>query len=141
MAVAEVNMKTKSFVSLLSVLVAVFIIAPVPVQAHHSQSERVDPTWSADDPVDWDDQLGSAFEANVGAAPVEAAESSEILASASITTPRHFFVHVVRRGETLSALAQRFRTTVRTLARVNRLRNPNRIFVGQRLLIPLRRVN
>lgn len=45
-------------------------------------------------------------------------------------------VHVVGRGETLSALAARYRVGVPTLASLNNLANPNLIQVGQRLLIP-----
>ncbi len=45
-------------------------------------------------------------------------------------------VHVVRRGETLYSIARRYGTCVQTLAAVNHLRNPNLIWVGQRLRIP-----
>ena len=42
-------------------------------------------------------------------------------------------VHVVRRGETLSAMARRHRTTVATIVSLNGLRSANRIWPGQRL--------
>ncbi len=45
-------------------------------------------------------------------------------------------VHVVRRGETLQAIALRYRTSVAAIAAANGLRNPNLIYVGQRLRIP-----
>lgn len=45
-------------------------------------------------------------------------------------------VYVVRPGDTLSAVAGRLHVPVGRLAAANRLANPNRIFVGQRLLIP-----
>jgi murein DD-endopeptidase MepM/ murein hydrolase activator NlpD len=45
-------------------------------------------------------------------------------------------VHVVVAGDTLSALAQRYGVTVEAIAAANRLADPNRITVGQRLLIP-----
>jgi LysM repeat protein len=45
-------------------------------------------------------------------------------------------VHVVQRGETLSSIARRYGSTVSALAQVNGLRNPNYIWVGQRLRIP-----
>ncbi len=45
-------------------------------------------------------------------------------------------VHIVRRGETLSGIAARYGTTVSALVRANNIRNPNRIYVGQRLTIP-----
>lgn len=44
--------------------------------------------------------------------------------------------YVVQRGDTLSAIARRFRTTVADLARANRIANPNRIFRGQVLIVP-----
>ena len=45
-------------------------------------------------------------------------------------------VHVVRRGDTLYSVARRYGTTVNAVVRANGLRNPNWIYVGQRLVIP-----
>ena len=45
-------------------------------------------------------------------------------------------IHVVQRGETLASIAARYRTTISQLIRLNGLRNPNIIFVGQRLRVP-----
>lgn len=45
-------------------------------------------------------------------------------------------VHVVRRGETLSGIAARYGTTVSALVQANNIRNPNWIYVGQRITIP-----
>ncbi|NVJ08093.1 LysM peptidoglycan-binding domain-containing protein [Myxococcus sp. AM001] len=42
----------------------------------------------------------------------------------------------VRRGDTLSALAQRFKTSVSSLAKSNGISNPNLIYAGQQLRIP-----
>ncbi|PJF31504.1 MAG: hypothetical protein CUN51_04020 [Candidatus Thermofonsia Clade 1 bacterium] len=44
--------------------------------------------------------------------------------------------YVVQRGDNLFRLSLRFGTTVSRLAEINRIRNVNSIFVGQRLLIP-----
>lgn len=44
--------------------------------------------------------------------------------------------HTIRRGETLSSIATRYGTTWRKLARENNIKNPNRIYVGQKLRIP-----
>lgn len=44
--------------------------------------------------------------------------------------------HVVQPGDTLSALASRYGVTVEELAEVNRIANPNLIFVGDTLQIP-----
>lgn len=46
------------------------------------------------------------------------------------------FTYVVKRGDTLYAIAWRYGTTVMAIARLNGLVNPNRIYVGQRLQIP-----
>ncbi len=45
-------------------------------------------------------------------------------------------VHLVARGETLSAIALRYGTTVSDLVRLNGLAIPNRIYAGQRLIVP-----
>jgi len=45
-------------------------------------------------------------------------------------------VHVVAPGETLTAIARKYGATVDQIARVNRLRERNRIQAGQRLVIP-----
>ncbi|MDG2334154.1 MAG: LysM peptidoglycan-binding domain-containing protein [Myxococcota bacterium] len=45
--------------------------------------------------------------------------------------------HIVRRGETLSAIAQKYRVPVRELASLNDLRDRNRIRVGQKLRLPI----
>jgi LysM repeat protein len=44
-------------------------------------------------------------------------------------------VHVVQRGQTLHSIAQRYGTTAAAIAATNGLRNPNFIYVGQRLRI------
>ncbi len=47
-----------------------------------------------------------------------------------------FGVHRVRRGETLSGIASRYRTNVHELMALNHLRSANRIRPGQRLQVP-----
>ena len=46
------------------------------------------------------------------------------------------FVYIVRKGDCLSVLAQRYGTTVSILCQINNISNPDRIYVGQKLLIP-----
>ena len=46
--------------------------------------------------------------------------------------------HTVRRGETLGGIAQRYRTSVRTLQRLNGLRSAHFIRIGQELRVSLR---
>ncbi|NDJ76603.1 MAG: LysM peptidoglycan-binding domain-containing protein [Chloroflexi bacterium] len=52
-------------------------------------------------------------------------------------TPSPGFVnYTVLRGDTLSAIAARYNSTINTLAQVNNIVNPNLIFPGQVLLVP-----
>lgn len=44
--------------------------------------------------------------------------------------------YTVQPGDSLIAIAQRYRTTVSALEQLNGITNPNRIFVGQRLFVP-----
>jgi len=44
-------------------------------------------------------------------------------------------VYVVRAGDTLSQIAKAYGTSVRSLMKINNIRNPNQIYVGQRLRI------
>jgi LysM repeat protein len=46
------------------------------------------------------------------------------------------YVHIVHWGETLSGIAMRYGTTVRAIMNANHIPNPNRIFAGQRIVIP-----
>lgn len=69
--------------------------------------------------------------------------SEQILASVD-ALPRYipeaasYVTHYVRRGETLSEIAERYRTSVRAIARLTGLRSVNFIRPGQRLKIPVR---
>ena len=69
---------------------------------------------------------------------------SEKTMAAINSTPRWippeatYILHYVRRGETLSRIAQRYRTSVSAIASLNRLRRVHLIRLGQRLKIPVR---
>lgn len=45
-------------------------------------------------------------------------------------------IYIVQSGDTLSAIARRFGTTVNALMHINHLANANQIYVGQRLEVP-----
>jgi len=49
-----------------------------------------------------------------------------------------YLIHIVRRGETLSLIASRYRTSISSIARLNNLKRINLISVGQRLKVPVR---
>ncbi len=46
-------------------------------------------------------------------------------------------VHIVAAGEHLTGIANRYRTTIDAIVQLNRISNPNRIFPGQHLLVPV----
>jgi LysM repeat protein len=52
-------------------------------------------------------------------------------------TPPAGNVYVIQRGDTLGRIAARFNTTTATLAQLNGITNPNTIYAGQRLIIPV----
>lgn len=45
--------------------------------------------------------------------------------------------HTVKKGETLSSIAQQHHTTIRVLERLNEIKNPNKISIGQAIKLPL----
>jgi N-acetylmuramoyl-L-alanine amidase len=57
-------------------------------------------------------------------------------ASISVAGPAGAATHTVRRGETLSEIAARYRTSVSRLVDMNDLSNPNLIVAGRRLRVP-----
>ncbi len=61
------------------------------------------------------------------------ADSDSFVEKAS-TTPSK--THTVRKGETLSKIASTHRVSVSSLMKANRIKNPNKIILGQRLTIP-----
>jgi lipoprotein NlpD len=61
-----------------------------------------------------------------------------LFASAALVGCSSTQMHTVRRGETLSEIAERYNTSSHELARRNRLRDPNQIEIGQQLELPPR---
>lgn len=45
-------------------------------------------------------------------------------------------IYTVKRGDTLSAIATKYHTTYQALAAYNRIKNPNLIYVGEKIRIP-----
>ena len=54
------------------------------------------------------------------------------------TTPA-YTTYTVKRGDTLGAIARRYRTTTAQIMKLNKLKNANKLREGQRLRIPIRR--
>lgn len=46
------------------------------------------------------------------------------------------FVYVIKKGDCLSVLAEKYGTTVKKLCELNNIRNPDLIYTGNKLLIP-----
>ncbi len=68
---------------------------------------------------------------------VEGAVDEQVAQLPEYSPPQPLYVtHRVRRGETLSGIAGRYRTSVSAVMRANNLRSANRISPGQRLRIP-----
>ena len=78
--------------------------------------------------------VGGAGVGIAAAAPGVPAQAAPSLASVSMTHSAASTYTVVS-GDTLSSIADRFGTTVDTLARLNHLSDPNTIFVGQKLAV------
>lgn len=45
-------------------------------------------------------------------------------------------IYTIQKGDTLSALAKRFNTSVDALARTNNIKDPNKIYAGKTLTVP-----
>jgi LysM repeat protein len=81
---------------------------------------------------DGDEQGADATPSPTAAAA--ATEPSEVETEAPVEPAEQ--TYRVRSGDTLSAIAQRFDTTVRALVRLNDIEDPNEIRAGQELKLP-----
>lgn len=52
-----------------------------------------------------------------------------------VTTETNDVYYIVKNGDTLSAIAYKYGTTYQTLAKWNNIKNPNLIYVGQKLIV------
>jgi len=82
---------------------------------------------------------GYEFRVGKGAVPNGAAQAiAGIAASKIYAEQKPDLYHRVQRGETLSTIARRYRTSVREVMALNNLRSKHRIYVGQVLRLPQR---
>lgn len=70
------------------------------------------------------------------ATPAAAATTDVEVAAPANTAYAYSTYYIVQPGDTLSAIARRYGTTVAAIANANGLYNPNHIYVGQKLYIP-----
>lgn len=73
--------------------------------------------------------------ASGGAAPTEGPRFTPAGPATPAITAEPF-VHVVQAGESLTYIAGIYQVQVQDIMDLNNIKNPNRIFVGQQLLIP-----
>ena len=52
------------------------------------------------------------------------------------TSKQSYTEYIVKNGDTLSGIAERYNTNYQSLAQYNRIADPNKIYVGQRIKIP-----
>ncbi|WP_455212653.1 LysM peptidoglycan-binding domain-containing protein [Kaarinaea lacus] len=82
---------------------------------------------------------GYEFRVGKGTVPNGAAQAiASVAASKMYAEQKPDLYHRVRRGETLSTIASRYRTNVREIMALNNLRSKHRIYVGQVLRLPQR---
>lgn len=58
-------------------------------------------------------------------------------ATSDVNAPIPGNIYIIQPGDTLGRIAARFNTTIATLAQLNGITNPNTIYSGQRLIIPV----
>jgi LysM repeat protein len=63
-----------------------------------------------------------------------------LVSAVGVSAQTTFVNHTVARGETLAIIAARYGTTWQAIAQLNNLPNPNLIFAGQILVIPIGQV-
>jgi LysM repeat protein len=73
-----------------------------------------------------------------GAPPAENAQPEVEAPAAAPEAPKAEEVYVIQSGDTLAAIATRYNITIDEIVRANNMANPDFVFVGQRLVIPVR---
>lgn len=64
-------------------------------------------------------------------------KSEELINVTGGASPVSCITYVVRRGDSLATIAQKYHTTVAILAELNHIQNVNLIYAGTLLLIPV----
>ena len=93
-------------------------------------------------PLPVPDPMWRPTQRKVAKAPTRARQTQEKpKASVGVASAATAKRHIVRKGETLYAIAKRYKVPVRALISNNKLRSPYTLKVGQRLLLPATRVH
>lgn len=53
----------------------------------------------------------------------------------NVVNESDYIIYTIRYGDTLTSIARKYNTTINNIARLNRIRNVNRIYAGQRICI------
>jgi murein DD-endopeptidase MepM/ murein hydrolase activator NlpD len=69
--------------------------------------------------------------------PDQLSVGQRLVIPGTLPDPERSTVYVVQPGDTLALIARRHHTDVQAVSQLNRLSNPNLIYVGQRLAIPV----
>ena len=75
------------------------------------------------------------------AAPILALLVTGSIFAPAFAAPDENTVYIVKRGDTLYRIARSYGVNVWAVARANGITNPNRIYAGQRLVIPTERTS
>jgi LysM repeat protein len=96
------------------------------------------------DDFDWGrDRLNPDGLSALELARTEPADTKEVLPPSALNDPSEIgpnatiVVYEVMAGDTLNEIAESFSIPMRSLAQMNRLRNPSHIMIGQRLRLPV----
>ena len=76
-------------------------------------------------------------------APVQSTQSASLGAPAPATpapnlavVPENAYIHVIESGESLYTIARRYNVTAQAIVQANGMGSPDKIFVGQKIIIP-----
>ena len=66
----------------------------------------------------------------------EALNENEIVEVSGGAGDQAAFVYIIKRGDCLSVIAEKYGTTVKKLCELNNIKNPDLIYAGNKLLVP-----
>ncbi|MEP7240387.1 MAG: M23 family metallopeptidase [Devosia sp.] len=69
-------------------------------------------------------------------APAPVAQTASLGSAATATIPAGAYTHVIQSGESLYTIARHYDVTAQAIVQANGLGSPDKIFVGQRVIIP-----
>ncbi|MBX3012599.1 MAG: LysM peptidoglycan-binding domain-containing protein [Caldilineaceae bacterium] len=104
------------------------VVPMATLPAIAQSTEPLLPTASSVDATN--DTAANDTAADVNAAPIDAAPTATL-------DPNNQQIYTIQSGDSLSAVATRFGTTVNAIMQANELADANVVYIGQRLIIPV----